>query len=111
MVAAMAVDGDGRLWVFDRGLRRDGRRRGVRRRERACRTGQVIEHLHTPLGLLWQDGTLYVASKERVDTYSRFDGTRFAATAKILSLPPASARATGSSSARRPSPNGHLVTV
>jgi len=27
----------------------------------------VIEGLHTPLGLLWHDGVLYVASEERID--------------------------------------------
>src|SRR5207248_833059 len=48
---------------------------------------EVIAGLHTPLGLLWYQGSLYVASKERVDAYSGFDGTRFAATRTVLTLP------------------------
>ncbi len=35
---------------------------------------EVIGSLHTPLGLLWHDGVLYVASKARVDAYSGLAG-------------------------------------
>ena len=39
---------------------------------------KVIADLHTPLGLVWDGGTLYVASAGRVDAYRGFDGTAFA---------------------------------
>ena len=43
--------------------------------------------MHTPLGLLWVDGALYVSSHERVDAYQDFDGTKFASSTNIVTLP------------------------
>ena len=48
---------------------------------------KVISGVHTPLGLLWVDGTLYVSSHERVDAYRDFDGTTFASSANIATFP------------------------
>jgi glucose/arabinose dehydrogenase len=47
----------------------------------------VLSTLHTPLGLLWYHGSLYVSSRSRVDAYSGFDGTRFTSHRTILTLP------------------------
>jgi glucose/arabinose dehydrogenase len=43
--------------------------------------------VHTPLGLLWYQGSLYVASTGRVDVYSGFDGAAFTASTTIVTLP------------------------
>jgi glucose/arabinose dehydrogenase len=48
---------------------------------------KVITGTHTPLGLLWYQNSLFVASKERVDAYSGFDGTHFAASRTVVTLP------------------------
>jgi glucose/arabinose dehydrogenase len=48
---------------------------------------EVVSGLHTPLGLLWYQDSLYVASKGRVDAYSVFDGTTFATHRTVLTLP------------------------
>ena len=48
---------------------------------------EVITGVHTPLGLLWHDDSLYVASNGRVEAYSGFDGARFATSTTILTLP------------------------
>jgi glucose/arabinose dehydrogenase len=48
---------------------------------------EVITGLHTPLGLLWYQGTLYVAAKGGVVAYSDLRGTRFAARRTIVTLP------------------------
>jgi glucose/arabinose dehydrogenase len=48
---------------------------------------KVIADVHTPLGLLWYQGSLYVTSKERVDAFTGFDGTQFAERRDILTLP------------------------
>jgi len=47
----------------------------------------VIEGLHTPLGLLWHDGVLYVASEERIDAYEGFDGEQFANVRTVIEFP------------------------
>ena len=48
---------------------------------------QVISGLHTPLGLLWYNGSLYVSSKERVDAYGGFDGSRFPEQRTVVTFP------------------------
>lgn len=47
----------------------------------------VIDDLHTPLGLLWHAGELYVASEERIDAYGGFDGERFAEVRNVIEFP------------------------
>lgn len=47
----------------------------------------VLDHLHTPLGLLWLDGELYVAAKGGVVAHGGFDGTGFASSRTVLDLP------------------------
>ena len=48
---------------------------------------KVVGALHTPLGLLWHQQSLYVASKEKVEAYAGFDGTGFASHTTVVSLP------------------------
>ena len=74
-------------------LGRDG---GLRRRRHRCRLPgrlggatpvKVIADLHTPLGLVWSDGTLYVASAGRVDAYRGLTAAAFARHTTVLALP------------------------
>ena len=72
-----------------RGLQRLGPRRVVRGAAApARRPSRCVRGLHTPLGLLWIGDSLYVASKERVDAYTGFDGTAFASERAVVSFPP-----------------------
>jgi glucose/arabinose dehydrogenase len=84
--AAMTVDAGGRLWVATAEFSDSGTD-ALYVVDQAGATPRAVIHLHTPLGLLWIGDTLYVASKERVDAYSAFDGTTFAATRSIVTFP------------------------
>ena len=85
--AAFAFDDQGRLWIATADYTDSGSD-GVYLVPSAGATAQlVIPNLHTALGLLWYHGALYVSSKERVDAYSGFDGTRFTSSTSVLSLP------------------------
>jgi glucose/arabinose dehydrogenase len=66
---------------------------------------EVISGVHTPLGLLWYHDELYVSSKDRVDAYSGFDGTRFATTRTVVTFPDG----TGENNGLAVSPDGHIV--
>ena len=48
---------------------------------------KVIADVHTPLGLLWIDGALYVSEADTVEVYRGFDGTQFASHTTIVSFP------------------------
>ena len=100
----------GRVRVRRRGpaLGRD-RRLHRRRQRRACTSSrsagakpvEVVSGLHTPLGLLWYRGALYVASTGRVDAYSDLHAAqRSRATARSSRCRRRSARATTSCSRR-----------
>ena len=76
-VATLAFDSQGRLWAAAAGLS-SHRRDGVYLiASPGARPLRVIAGLDDPLGLLWQRGTLYVASVGRVDAYSGLRGARF----------------------------------
>ena len=85
-VAALAEDADGRLW-FGTADYTDSGSDGV---YLSTGTGtapiEVISGQHTVLGLLWHDGELFVASKERVDAYTGFNGTTFASTRNVVTF-------------------------
>src|SRR5476651_765818 len=77
-VSAFAFDDKGRLWVTTSaaaGHSADG----VYVVAKAGATPvKVIAGLKGPLGLVWHEGTLYVASIGQVDAFSSLSGTRFA---------------------------------
>ncbi|HEX4490364.1 MAG TPA: hypothetical protein VH914_04075 [Acidimicrobiia bacterium] len=86
-VAALAFDDSNRLWVATAGYDDDGTDAVYVVGASGATPRKVIASQHTPLGLLWYEGALYVASKRRVDVYRGFDGTRFASHSTILTLP------------------------
>jgi glucose/arabinose dehydrogenase len=85
--AAFALDTDGRLWVATADHTDSGHDGVYVVAKQGAPPVKVIADLHTPLGLLWYHGSLYVASRSRVDAYSHFDGAKFASTRAILKLP------------------------
>ena len=85
--AAFAVDDAGRLWIATADYTDSGADGVYLVTAAGAAPVPVITGLHTALGLAWHDATLYVSSKERVDAYTGFDGTRFAASTPIVTLP------------------------
>ena len=86
-VAALAFDPSGRLWASTAAYDDTGSDGVYLLARRGAAAVRVIGGLHTPLGLLWVGDTLYVASKERVDVYAGFTGTRFTSRRTIVRLP------------------------
>ncbi len=86
-VAALAFDSSGRLWISTAAYDDKGSDGVYLMAKPGAAAVRVIGGLHTPLGLLWSEGTLYVASKERVDAYSGLVGTRFTRRRTVLTLP------------------------
>jgi glucose/arabinose dehydrogenase len=85
---AMAFDGQGRLWVATADYSDSGQDALYVVLSAGTAPIAVVRGLHTPLGLLWIGDSLYVASKERVDAYTGFDGTAFASERAVVSFPP-----------------------
>ena len=86
-ISAIAFDGDGRLWAATADYSDAGGDAVYVVTAQGSTPTKVIDGLHTPLGLLWIDQTLYVASKEKVETYTGFDGRAFAGHTTVVALP------------------------
>jgi glucose/arabinose dehydrogenase len=85
--AALAFDGDGRLWVATADYSDSGRDGVYLVASPGASPVAVVSGLHTALGLLWYQQMLYVASKVGVEAYGGFDGTAFAFTRTVVALP------------------------
>ncbi len=85
--AAFAFDVQQRLWVATADYTDAGKDAVFLVTKSGAMPTRIIVALHTPLGLLWHESTLYVASKERVDAYSGFTGTAFATHRTVVTLP------------------------
>jgi len=83
----MAFDAQGRLWVATADYSDAGEDAVYVVPQAGATPIAVVRGLHTPLGLLWIGDSLYVASKERVDAFTGFDGTAFASQLTIVTLP------------------------
>jgi glucose/arabinose dehydrogenase len=88
-VSALAFDSDGRLWALTAGYEDDGTDALYVVSEQGAAPVAVLTGLHTPMGLLWFDGWLYVASGTTVDAYRGFDTSTatFAEHRTVLTLP------------------------
>jgi glucose/arabinose dehydrogenase len=84
---AMAFDSSGRLWVATADYSDAGQDALYVVTQAGAAPSAVVTGLHTPLGLLWLDDTLYIASKERVAAYLGFDGTAFTSQHPVVTLP------------------------
>jgi glucose/arabinose dehydrogenase len=77
-VAALAFDAKDRLWAATADFEDQGRDALYVITDAGSDPLKVVPSLHTPLGLLWYNESLYVTSATGVDVYSGFDGTKFA---------------------------------
>jgi glucose/arabinose dehydrogenase len=84
---AMAFDPQGRLWVVTADYNDSGQDALYVVSAQGTTPIPILKNLHTPLGLLWIGETLYVASKERVDAYTGFNGTAFASQRTVITFP------------------------
>jgi glucose/arabinose dehydrogenase len=85
--SGFAYDDQGRLWVATAAAQDDGTDGVYVVAAPGAAPVRVISDVHTPLGLLWLGGSLYVASAGRVDVESGFAGTRFTSSRTIVTLP------------------------
>ena len=74
-VAAAAFDADDRLWVATADYSDSGADGLYLVASDGSTPVEVVAGLHTPLGLLWDEGSLYVSSSTGVTAYAGFDGT------------------------------------
>ncbi|MEA3077419.1 MAG: hypothetical protein QOF60_2327 [Actinomycetota bacterium] len=86
-VSALAFDDQGRLWAASAAFADAGDDGVYVVTAQGAAPAKVISGLHTPLGLAWWQGELYVASKERIDAYAGFDGTAFAEQRTVVAFP------------------------
>ena len=85
--AAFAFDPEGRLWVATAALTDTGNDGVFVVAQAGATPLSVLSGQHTPLGLLWYQGSLYVSSAVGVDAYTGFNGTMFASHRRVLTLP------------------------
>lgn len=86
-VAALAFDRQGRLWAATADATDRGKDGVYLVPQPGAAPVEAIAGVHTPLGLLWYEGSLYVASAAEVAAYSGFDGTTFATRRTIVTFP------------------------
>jgi glucose/arabinose dehydrogenase len=82
-----ALDTQGRLWVATAGYHESEHDGVYLVSGSGAHPVEVVSGLHTPLGLLWHDGALYVASTGKVEEFRDLRGTRFASRKTIVTLP------------------------
>jgi len=84
-VASLAVDATGRVWAgtaaFD-----DAGTDAIYMILAGAAPVNVIGNLHTVLGLVWIDDTLFVAAKESVTAWTGFDGATFATRRTVIAF-------------------------
>jgi glucose/arabinose dehydrogenase len=86
-VSAFAFDADGRLWAATAAYDDAGTDAVYLIASAGASPVKVIGSLHTPLGLVWANGTLYLAAAGGVDAYSGLIGTAFSRHATVITLP------------------------
>ena len=86
-VSTFALDSSGRLWLATSNAVDGGEDAVYLVPASGSAPVEVINGVHTPLGLLWIGDSLYVSSKELVEVYTGFDGTTFAEHHTVLTLP------------------------
>ena len=86
-VSAFAFDADGRLWFATADYSDIGRDGVYLVPGAGAVPVRVVGGLHTPLGLLWFDGSLYVSSAAGVVAYGGFDGATFTSTRQVVTFP------------------------
>lgn len=86
-VSDLVFDAQGRLWATTADYTDHGDDALYVVAHAGASPVRVVGGLHTPLGLLWYQGWLYVSSTGRVDAYRGFDGTAFARHRTVVTFP------------------------
>jgi glucose/arabinose dehydrogenase len=86
-VSALVTDAQGRVWVATAAASDKGTDAIYLVSEAGATPLKVVTDVHTPLGLVWIDDTLFVSQENSVVALSGFDGTAFASRATIVSFP------------------------
>jgi glucose/arabinose dehydrogenase len=94
-VASFAFDSEGRLWAATAAYDSSGDDAIYLIPTAGSTPIQVVGGLHTVLGLVWADDTLYVSSAGRVDAFRGLSGDTFATRATVLVLPAGVGEANG----------------
>ncbi len=85
--SAFATDAQGRLWVATAAASDKGKDAVYLVITTGAAPQKVVTDVHTPLGLVWVDDTLYVSQHDGVLRLSGFDGTMFASRTTVVSFP------------------------
>lgn len=88
-VSAFAIDDQGRLWAATAAFEDAGTDAIHLVDPASGSTTEVVTEVHTPMGLAWLDGWLYLASTSRVDAFAAYDPATgaFAQQRTVLELP------------------------
>jgi glucose/arabinose dehydrogenase len=86
-VSAFAFDAGGRLWLATADYTDSGQDGVYLVAESGADPVQIVSGLHTPLGLVWYQDSLYVSSAAGVVAYGDLDGSVFASVRTIVSFP------------------------
>jgi glucose/arabinose dehydrogenase len=86
-VSALATDAQGRVWVATAAASDTGKDAIYLVDAAGVTPQKVVTDVHTPLGLVWIDDTLYVSQANSVVALSGFDGAAFASRATVVSFP------------------------
>jgi glucose/arabinose dehydrogenase len=104
-VAALAIDDQGRLWAATAAYSDEGADALYVVPTSDAMPTRIVAGLHTPLGLLWVAGTLFVSSSSGVEAYRGFDGRQFASHESVVTLP----SGVGEPNGMALSPDGRIV--
>jgi glucose/arabinose dehydrogenase len=85
-VAALTIDGEGRLWVATAAAKDEGDD-GIYLVADDGTPRLVVDDVHTPLGLVWVGDTLYATEAGGVLALGGFDGATFASRVTIVAFP------------------------
>jgi glucose/arabinose dehydrogenase len=94
-VSALAIDATGRLWTATAAYGDTGTDAIYLIEASGSTPVKVVDGLHTVLGLVWANDTLYVSSAGRVDADGGLAGHAFARHATVLTLPAGTGEANG----------------
>jgi glucose/arabinose dehydrogenase len=86
-VSALATDAQGRVWVATAAANDTGTDAIYVVTAAGATPTKIVTDVHTPLGLVWVGGTLYVSQSDGVLALRDFDGTAFASRTTVVSLP------------------------
>lgn len=103
--AAFAFDSQGRLWLTAAGLENYAHDGVYMIAKAGAPAVRIVSGLKNPLGILWHEGKLYVASIGRVDEFGDLQGTHFTQHRKIVNGPVAK----GENNLLVSAPDGRLV--